>query len=157
MEAEDKSAMTPLHEIKSTINRIVQQAENKGEYANLGFTKSQIQREFADFDERNYGYTLFRKFVEEETRFQVQQHGSTTYIVRNQTVVDEKIISNYVITLSKEKMELGAVGRNIHNRFPEFKYKELGYSKLSKYISSIPQVKIEKKKDNRNYVVPNKQ
>ncbi len=154
---ENESAMTPLSEIKCAINRIVQYAESKGEYANLGSTKSQIQREYADFDERNYGYTLFRKFIEEETRFQVQQNGSTAYIVRKQAVVDEKIISDYVITLAKGKMELGAVGRNIHNQFPEFKYKELGYSKLSKYISSIPQVKIEAMKGNKKYVVLNKQ
>jgi len=157
VESEEKSAMTPLHEIKNVINRIVQQAENKGEYANLGSTKSQIQREYADFDERNYGYTLFRKFVEEETRFQVRQNGSTAYIVRKQAVVNEKVISEYIVALANSKPELGSVGHNIHNKFPEFKYKELGYSKLSKYISSIPQVKIETRKGNKNYVVPKEQ
>ena len=41
----------------------------------LGAAKSQLQREFADFDERNYGYSLFRKFIEEDTKFVVGKAG----------------------------------------------------------------------------------
>ena len=147
------SAVTPLSDIKMAINYIVQQAESRGEEAYLGSTKSQLQREFADFDERNYGYSLFRKFVEDETKFEVKQKGSSAYIVRKHQEKKHDSIEKYVIDKAQHKPELGDLGREIHTKFPNFKHKDLGYSKLSKYIESIPQVKIVPGEGSKNYVV----
>lgn len=147
------SAVTPLSEIKMAINYIVQQAEGRGENAYLASTKSQLQREFADFDERNYGYSLFRKFVEDETKFEVKQKGSVAYIVRKHQQKKHDSVEEYIFEKAKKRPELADLGREIHAAFPYFKPKELGYSKLSKYIESIPQVKIETDDNNKNYVV----
>ena len=151
------SAVTPLSEIKMAINYIVQQAESRGEEAYLGSTKSQLQREFADFDERNYGYTLFRKFIEDETKFEVKQKGSSAYIVRKQPEKKQDItqkLEKYILDKAANRPELGDLGRDIHTKFPNFKYKELGYSKLSKYIESLPQVKIVTQDDgSKNFVM----
>ena len=147
------SAVTPLSEIKMAINYIVQQAEGRGENAYLASTKSQLQREFADFDERNYGYSLFRKFVEDETKFEVKQKGSVAYIVRKHQQKKHDSVEEYILETAKKRPELADLGREIHAAFPYFKPKELGYSKLSKYIESIPQVKIETDDNNKNYVV----
>ena len=150
------SAVTPLSDIKMAINYIVQQAESRGEVAYLGSTKSQLQREFADFDERNYGYTLFRKFVEDETKFEVKKKGSSAYIVRKHAEEKQdsvEKIEKYIIDKAKNGADLGDLGREIHIAFPNFKYKELGYSKLSKYIESLSQVKIITDDGNKNYVV----
>ena len=147
------SAVTPLSEIKMAINYIVQQAEGRGENAYLASTKSQLQREFADFDERNYGYSLFRKFVEDETKFEVKQKGSVAYIVRKHQQKKHDSVEEYILEKAKKRPELADLGREIHVAFPYFKPKELGYSKLSKYIESIPQVKIETDDNNKNYVV----
>ena len=150
------SAVTSLSDIKMAINYIVQQAESRGEVAYLGSTKSQLQREFADFDERNYGYTLFRKFVEDETKFEVKKKGSSAYIVRKHAEEKQdsvEKIEKYIIDKAKNGADLGDLGREIHIAFPNFKYKELGYSKLSKYIESLSQVKIITDDGNKNYVV----
>lgn len=148
------SAITPLSEIKATINYMIQQAENNDEVVNLGSAKSQLQREFADFDERNYGYSLFRKFVEEETKFVVKKDGSTAYITRKksdkkQDDVDD--IEAFIIEKSRKKIEMGALGQELAKKYPHFKYKDLGYSKLSKYIQSISAVSVEN--DNRKWYV----
>lgn len=143
----EDSAVTPLTDIKRALNVMLQQAENKGELLNLGSTKSQLQREFPDFDERNYGYSLFRKFIEEETKYQVVVEGSTAFIQRknlekkNET---EDVVS-FVIKCAKTNMDLGRLGKEIHNKYPNFKLKELGYSKLSKYVQSIPGVALNNK------------
>ena len=76
------SAITPLSDIKKALNYMMQQAENSGEMLNMGSAKSQLQREFADFDERNYGYSLFRKFIEEDTKYEVKIIGSAAFITR---------------------------------------------------------------------------
>jgi len=151
-EAKDNSAITPLSDIKMAINYIVQQAESRGENAYLGSTKSQLQREFADFDERNYGYSLFRKFVEDETKFEVKHKGSSAYIVRKHQDRKQDSIEKYIIDKAKDRPELGDLGREIHIQFPNFKHKDLGYSKLSKYIESLPQVRIVQGEGTKNYV-----
>lgn len=149
---DSKSAITSLAKIKDSIHHIIQQAEGKGELANLGSTKSQLQREFADFDERNYGYSSFRKFIEEETNFSTKQVGSTVSIVRKKSEVNEKTnIKNYVLKCAKNQMLLDTLGRNLYNHFPSFNLKEMGYSKLSKYIESFDEIEIITK-NNRKYV-----
>ena len=146
----DDSAVTPLAKIKQALNSMMQQAENEGVALNLGSTKSQLQREFPDFDERNYGYSLFRKFIEEEAKYQVVIEKSTAKILRknqNKKVDIESNVVNYIITRAKSGAELGALGQEIHANYPAFKYKELGYSKFSKYIQSVPGISLKKQSD----------
>lgn len=149
---DEKNAITPISEVKSAINRIVQAAESKGEYANLGSTKSNIQRQFPDFDERNYGYTLFRKLIEAETKFKLFQKGTSVYIVRENMEFSEIMVRDYVLGLLRNgKVELGRLGNEVHKKFPEFKYKEFGFSTFKKYISSFDGVEIKIGKANQLY------
>ena len=150
----ESSAVTPLGEIKNAINYMIQQAESRGEMLELGAAKSQLQREFADFDERNYGYSLFRKFIEEDTKFVVGKVGSRAYITRrNQDKKQDGTdsIENFIIERAKSRAELASLGKELHDKYPNFKYKDLGYSKLSKYIQSIAKVKITNK-GNKQFV-----
>lgn len=149
-----ESAITPLSEIKAAINYMVQQAENTGDLVNLGSAKSQLQREFADFDERNYDYSLFRTFVEKETKFVVKIEGSTAYITRKNSDKkqdDANSIEAFIVERCAKKIEMGALGQELAKKYPHFKYKDLGYSKLSKYIQSISAVNVIS--DNRKWYV----
>lgn len=78
----EESSITSVNVIKNILNRMMQNAENDGHKLNMGSAKSQLQKEISDFDERNYGYTSFRKFIESETRFSVEIEGSTAFIMR---------------------------------------------------------------------------
>ena len=127
---------------------MLQIADSQGEKLNMGAAKSQIQREFSDFDERNYGYSLFRKFIEEETKFTVKISGSTAYIVRqnqNLKTNDNDNVEKYVLDKAKSKIELAVLGSELRNKYPNFKYKEQGYSKFSKYVQSIKGIKLSTK------------
>ncbi|MCR5203327.1 MAG: NYN domain-containing protein [Lachnospiraceae bacterium] len=151
----ENSAITPLSEIKMAINYIVQQAEAQGELAHLGSTKSRLQREFADFDERNYGYTLFRKFIEDETKFELAYEGSATYIVRKHQGKAKNVknkVEKYVLEQAEHSIELGLLGKEINKKFPDFKYNDLGYSKLSKFVESVKGVRIVTDEHNKNCV-----
>ena len=157
-EISEDSAITPLSDIKKTLNFLIQQAENSGELLNLGTAKSQLQREYADFDERNYGYSLFRKFIEEDTKFVVGKNGSTAYITRKTSDKKQDSISSveaFILDKAKNRIEIAVLGQELSKKFPNFKYKDLGYSKLSKYVQSINGVQISKSKD-KQYVVLSK-
>lgn len=143
------SAVTPLGKIKTAINKMLQQAENCGEQLNMGLTKSLLQREFPDFDERNYGYIMFRTFIENETKLKVNINGSVAYIVRvkgNKKANTEKIVEEFIVKRAKNAIDLGQLGTELHNKFPDFHVKDLGYSQLSKYVQSIPNVSLSVKK-----------
>lgn len=140
-----ESAITSLEDIKKSINLMLQHAENKGEHLNLGSTKSQLKIEFPDFDERNYGYSMFRKLIEEEFKFEVKVNKSTAFIVRKETETKDNIeeqVKNYIKESARKNTDLGKLGRELQEKYPTFKIKELGYSKLSKYIQSIPEVEL---------------
>ena len=142
----DKSdSITPLGDIKSAINELIQQSENNGEHANLGSTKSNLQRLFPDFDERNYGYSSMRKFITEATKFETMQKGSTIYILRSSdhgSDVEDQVRA-FVLSAAGRSVELGTLGRLIAEQYPDFKYKDYGYAQLSKYVSGIPGIRIE--------------
>lgn len=141
------SAITPLSEIKKALNYMMQQAENSGEMLNMGSAKSQLQREFADFDERNYGYSLFRKFIEEDTKYEVKIIGSTAFITRKKQekkAEPNNDIEAFILERAEKRVELGALGQELMKQFPHFKYKDLGYSKLSKYIQSVKGIETQK-------------
>ena len=142
----DKSdSITPLGDIKSAINELIQQSENNGEHANLGSTKSNLQRLFPDFDERNYGYSSMRKFITEATKFDTIQKGSAIYIMRSSDHDRdvESAVKQFVLEAAKDSVEMGTLGRMIVEKYPDFKYKDYGYARLSKYVSGIAGVKVE--------------
>lgn len=147
----EKNAITPIEKIKNVINSLVMEAENKGLRAHLGSTKSQLQREFPDFDERNYGYTLFRKFIEDGTKFETEQEGNSMYIVRNNNNNIEKKVCNFIREKAKTGVALDMLGNEIHNRFPEFRYKELGYSRMSKFIENVEGIELYAE-SNKRYI-----
>lgn len=142
---EKPDSITPLGDIKSAINELIQQSENNGEHANLGSTKSNLQRLFPDFDERNYGYNSMRKFITEATKFDTVQKGTAIYIMRRSDHDDnvESKVKQFVLEAAKDSVEMGTLGRMIVEKYPDFKYKDYGYARLSKYVSGISGVKVE--------------
>jgi predicted nuclease of predicted toxin-antitoxin system len=144
--SDKNNSITPVGDIKSAINELIQQSENNGEHEmNLGSLKSNLQRLYPDFDERNYGYSSMRKFISEATKFETMQRGSTIYVMRetehgNHT---EDQVRQFVLDVARHEVEMGVLGRMICERFPDFKYKDLGYSRLTQYVRGIHEVRID--------------
>lgn len=139
-EDDAESSITPLKDIKQQINVLLQEAENKNEKAYLGSLKSQLQRSFPDFDERNYGYSKFTKFIEEKTKFHINQDGSSAYISREERKEDADNIAKvnkYILEQLAAGIDLAKIGKGLSQKYKHFSYKDLGYSKLSKYVDSI--------------------
>lgn len=141
----EESAITPLNNIKNAINNMLQQAESSGKVFYMGSAKSQLQREFPDFDERNYGYSMFKTFIENELKLKVTINGSVAQIHRikkdNRAEIS-KNVEALIIQRAKSGIGLGLLGSEIHRTYPDFSHKNLGYSKLSSYVKSIPRVNI---------------
>ncbi|MBO5281793.1 MAG: NYN domain-containing protein [Lachnospiraceae bacterium] len=142
----EKDSITPIGEIKSAINNLLQECENNGEPANLGMVKSNLQRLYPDFDERNYGYNAMMKFITEATKFKIVKQGSTILVVRGgqgNSVNVEENVQQYIIRKAEQTIKLEILGQQLHEHFPDFKYKDYGYARLSRYVSSIEGVQID--------------
>lgn len=142
----ERDSITPIGEIKSAINNLLQECENNGEPANLGMVKSNLQRLYPDFDERNYGYNAMMKFITEATKFKIVKQGSTILVVRGgqgNSVNVEENVQQYIIRKAEQTIKLEILGQQLHEHFPDFKYKDYGYARLSRYVSSIEGVQID--------------
>lgn len=144
--AVEKDSITPIGEIKSAINNLLQECENNGEPANLGMVKSNLQRLYPDFDERNYGYNSMMKFITEATKFRIAKQGTTILVVRGGQGVPvnmETNVQQFIIRRAEQHIKLEILGQQLHEHFPDFKYKDYGYARLSRYVSSIEGVQID--------------
>lgn len=142
----ERDSITPIGEIKSAINNLLQECENNGEPANLGMVKSNLQRLYPDFDERNYGYNAMMKFITEATKFKIVKQGSTILVVRGGQGTSgnmEENVQQYIIRKAEQTIKLEILGQQLHEHFPDFKYKDYGYARLSRYVSSIEGVQID--------------
>lgn len=135
----------PLKNIKMTLNELVQLDENSGKQADLGGIKSRLQLKYPGFDERNYGYRSIRELIDQETKFTVVQGENQAYVISDRKESKANSILEQVCGFILDhypkkvlgKHEVGSLGRKLKNEFPEFDYKEYGYSKLSLFLEEI--------------------
>lgn len=142
-------SITSIAEIKRTIEELIRQNEKAG----LGGIKSTLQRRYSDFDERNYGFTTIRKFIESMDDFQIIQEDTSLYVTMKSLEHEEKVVVAYILDcLQKGEVEMGALSNKVHERFDGFNFKNYGYNQFSKFISGIAGVVVEKRA-NRSYVM----
>lgn len=136
-----RDIVEPLKNIKMALNELVQQDENAGKYAELGGIKSRIQMRYPNFNEKDYGYKTIRELIDKETKFQVYQEGKHTYVISVNTSTELENVCRYILDEYPNKVigihEMGALGRKIHSKFPDFNYKEYGCAKLSLFVEKM--------------------
>lgn len=141
VESEKKYTKEPLKNIKMALNELVQQDENAGKHAELGGIKSRIQMRYPGFNEKDYGYKTIRELIDKETKFQVYQEGKHTYVISALRNSELENVCRYILDEYPNKVigmhELGALGRKLHSKFPDFNYKEYGCTKLSLFIEKM--------------------
>lgn len=137
----DEKMIEPLGNIKMALNELVQQDENAGKYAELGGIKSRIQVRYPGFNENDYGYKTIRDLIDNETKFEVYQEGKHTYVISSRKNTELENVCSYILDEYPKKVigvhEMGALGRKLHNRFPDFNYKDYGCAKLSLFIEKM--------------------
>ncbi len=146
-EYEDDKAdtITPIEEIRHSIMNLVQ----KDEKAGLGGIKSTLQRQFSDFDERNYGFTTIRKFIESMKDFQLVQEDSSVFVTLRHPDIDESEVDQYIRSLLFQKpYEMGELSNKVHERFEGFDPRHYGYNQFVKFISNIDGVEVVRDSNN---------
>ncbi len=149
----ESNAIISLVEIKKIILEIVQQCENNGERAGLGGIKSQLQRIYSDFDERNYGYNSMTTFVKDMKEFEVKTEKTAVYVERKKQGYTREEVELFIInTVKKSEVDLAKLGQKVHEKFSDFNHKDYGYSQFVRFVENIPNVIIVEKSASKKNV-----
>ena len=85
----------------------------------------------------------------------IKENNTVHVALKEDNDVKEKVVQfakEYVKKAGKNGIDLGALGQKIHEKYPNFKVKEYGYSTLQKFISGINIFRIESDEDNRKVI-----
>lgn len=102
---------------------------------------------FSDFDPRKYGHRSLSNLVSSISGIITTQEKTTTYVSLKSTMQKEEIMKEIVdiINTNKSKeMMLTKIKQEIEKRYPTFNYAELGFTRFSKLVSSIPNIIVSK-------------
>ena len=142
---EEKSHIVSKKEVENTIITMIMENENKGKLTGLAEIGSRLQNKYPDFDVRNYGYSLLSKFLEEIDSVTVIKNNNIVNVELKESKNAREEVDEYIIEVLKKhdnKLGVTEIGHLIHQKFSNFSPKDYGYSQLTKYVQSIPGIKI---------------
>lgn len=139
--------VTSLEEIQAAVEKIVTENNNKGKPTHIAQVGSTLSKKFSDFDVRNYGCTKLSTFLEGLERVELIQKGSIYFVQNKQATIPlkevEKRIAAVIEANGGRLDNLGIIQVELKKKYPAFNVKQYGYSRLSSFIRSFPQFKIE--------------
>lgn len=153
-----KENLLSLKKVKKAIVEIITANENNGKKTGLGEIGSSLVKKYSDFDVRNYGYSSLSKFMEEMSDTVVLSKKNSTIFVgltddKDKKSDIEQAICQIVRTAGKDGVDLAALGHKVHQKFPEFKVKEYGYSSFQKYVSQINHIELVCKENHQKVLI----
>ena len=133
-------------EIERTIKGIIIEngIENRIQLSRLGDI---LVNRFSDFDPRKYGHKSLSSLVSTISGVLTSQEKTTTYVSLKSTMQKEdimKVIVEIIKTNKSQEMMLTKIKQELERRYPSFNYAELGFTRFSKLVSSIPNVVVSK-------------
>lgn len=141
---EKKNAVSKK-KIADAVVEVITTNENNGRETGLGEIGSALVKKYSDFDVRNYGYSSLSRFIEDLDNFELRRnHTSISVILKN----DAKEIEDFMVETVKKAgitgIEIGQLAQKVHDHFPNFKVKKLGYATFQKLVQSIRKLQVEK-------------
>ena len=133
-------------EIERTIKGIIIEngIENRIQLSRLGDI---LVNRFSDFDPRKYGHKSLSSLVSTISGVLTSQEKTTTYVSLKSTMQKEdimQVIVEIIKTNKSQEMMLTKIKQELERRYPSFNYAELGFTRFSKLVSSIPNVVVSK-------------
>lgn len=133
-------------EIERTIKGLIIEngIDNRIQLSRLGDI---LVNRFSDFDPRKYGHRTLSNLVSSIEGVITSQEKTTTYVSLTSTMQKEDIMDEIVEIILKNKskeMMLTKLKQELEKRHPTFNYAELGFTRFSKMVSSIPNVIVSK-------------
>jgi len=129
--------------IEDAIVKIITENENNDRETGLAELGNWLLKLYPDFDVRNYGYNLLSKFIEEFPKFRLLKRGNIVSV----KLVEGENVEDFIVehvTGCKEGIELGALGQVIRATYPNFNFRDYGFSQFKKYVNNISPLLVRK-------------
>ncbi len=146
---ESDGSVTDLRQIEDTILTAVNSSEKQ--MVDLGEMGNILANKYPDFDVRNYGYTKLSVLIKEFKKLNVHKDGNH-YVVEmaqkeipSQKMIEEQIIQ--ILKKRKKELENPVVYQEIRKYYPEFDYRDYGFSRFSKFLKSMKGLKVSQNND----------
>lgn len=143
-ERPEKKNVVDKKKIADAIVEIITTNENNGKDTGLGEIGSTLVKKYSDFDVRNYGYSSLSRFIEEIDNFELRRNNTSINVILKS---DAEEIREFAVAAVQAAgvtgIGIGQLAQKIHNRYPNFKVKKLGYSTFQKFIHSIDKLQVE--------------
>jgi len=129
-------------EIERTIKGLIIEngIDNRIQLSRLGDI---LVNRFSDFDPRKYGHRSLSNLVGNIEGVITSQEKTTTYVSLTTTLQKADIMDEIVEIIKKNKskeMMLTKIKQELEKKHPTFNYAELGFTRFSKLVSSVPHV-----------------
>lgn len=138
-------SITTLEQIKEEVSRILSETE-KNEIS-LGELGSILHKQFPDFDVRNFGYTKFSVMIAEEFPQTKLDSKNNTFYISLKNKVERFVINDEVYNFIQQNggrvKNLSQIQAYLKNKFKYFDLKDYGFSKISSFLRSVPNVLVE--------------
>lgn len=138
-----ESNVTPIKQIQEAVMNMIAESD----IAALASIGSLLNKQFTDFDVRNYGYTKFKTFILAEfPRIQLDEKDGTVYVkIKNE--VDKKLVSNEIISFIKEHggvvENLSTIYEALKTKHKHFYLEDYGFSRISSFLRSIDGIVVD--------------
>lgn len=150
---QEKKNVVKKKKIADAIVEIITTNENNGKDTGLGEIGSALVKKYSDFDVRNYGYSSLSRFIEDIDNFELRRNNTSISVILKSNIAE---IEEYAIAAVQKAgvtgIGIGNLAQKIHDHYPDFKVKKLGYSTFQKFIQSIRKLQIENVGENQKNV-----
>lgn len=143
-EKKEKKNVVSKKKIADAILEIITTNENNGKETGLGEIGSALVKKYSDFDVRNYGYSSLSRFIEDLDNFELRRNNTSVNVILKS---DAKEIEERMIKIVEKAgvtgIGIGQLAQKVHDHYPNFKVKKLGYSTFQKLVQSIRELQVE--------------
>lgn len=147
---DDEGNLTDIKQIEDSILTMLGSSEKQ--QIGLGELGSRLGNKYPDFDVRNYGYTKLSVLLQKEIHSVKVYKDGTHYMVSfaekeipSQQMIEKEI--HGILRKQTGEMENSIIYREIKKKYPQFDYKDYGFSRFSKYLRSLKGIRISANND----------
>lgn len=147
---EEENSVTEISEIEDAILALL--TGNEKQRIDLGELGSRLNHKFPDFDVRNYGYTKLSVLLQKEIHsVRVTKNGTHhTISLAEKEIIPQQLVEkeiHHILQGQKGELENSIIYRQLKKKYPQFDYKDYGFSRFSKFLKSVKGIKISAKND----------
>lgn len=158
--AGEPEATIDIKVIETTVIKIITENDNSGRDTGIGELGSRLNKQYPDFDVRNYGYSKLSIFLEKFDFLSTRKNGNTILVSLKDSETKMENVENEIIAIIRASgsggLTLGDLSNKLRQRISNFNLRDYGYTKFSKFVQDQPKLRVSGSGKNQRVVLDQK-